>query len=50
MRYVFLVLALLGGISVAYAGPKGQGAVHGENNGATHTNCGANSGNQGSGC
>ena len=51
MRYLLVVLALLGSMSAAYAGPSAQGQAnsHGQNaedNGATHTNCG----HQGSSC
>jgi hypothetical protein len=37
MRYLFLVLAMLGAMSTAYAAPKGN---NGEHNGPAGTNCG----------
>jgi hypothetical protein len=51
MRYLLVVLALLGSISAAYAGPSAQGQANShhqnvEDNGATHTNCG----HEGSSC
>ena len=50
MRYLLVVLALLGGISTAYAGKGGSTDNNGEHNGRTHTNCGKDSGNQGNAC
>jgi hypothetical protein len=51
MRYLVVMLVLLGSISAAYAGPSAQGQANShhqnaEDNGATKTNCG----HQGSSC